>query len=200
MPAAGAALALLALTVTWTVALAIGGFAAHMTAHVAAVAVAPPLLVLGRKRRPGFLAAPMAPLAACAVELVIVWGWHVPALHAAARGSLAVFALEQLSFLLAGYGVWASALPSTGGGSGRSPALSGAGALLVTSMHMTLLGGLLAVSSRSPYEHAAVDGAPWDQQLGGVIMLAVGGTAYLIGGLALLARALGEDSGWKGVG
>jgi putative membrane protein len=95
-------------------------------------------------------------------------------------------------------------------GGGRAAA--GVVALLLTSMHMTLLGALLALGSRPLYGHAMahpgwtimhpeLGGAtPLDEQhLGGAIMLLVGGISYLAGGLwlssALLvtrARAQGE--------
>jgi putative membrane protein len=181
----------------WTAALQLGGFAAHMSAHVTAVSLAAPLLVLGISRRPPWLQTPMAALAASAVELVVVWGWHLPALHAAARASIGMFAFEHLMFLLAGYGVWASALPPPEQGRGTFAALAGVGALLVTSMHMTLLGGLLTISSQPWYHHGTGGDALWDQQLGGVIMLSVGGLAYLGGALVVLARALNVAPDWR---
>jgi putative membrane protein len=75
-------------------------------------------------------------------------------------------------------------------------ALGGAMALFFTSMHMTLLGALLGLSPRPLYEdHHGGEG--WlglsplaDQQLGGVVMLAIGGVVYLAGGLILMARVL----------
>lgn len=75
-------------------------------------------------------------------------------------------------------------------------ALGGAMALFFTSMHMTLLGSLLGLSPRPLYAgHHGGDG--WlglsplaDQQVGGVIMLAIGGVVYLVGGLMLMARVL----------
>jgi putative membrane protein len=63
-------------------------------------------------------------------------------------------------------------------------------ALLLTFMHMTLLGALLALSSRALYAHDHVGPAALDDQhLGGALML-LGGGAYLVGGLWLTARLL----------
>jgi putative membrane protein len=65
---------------------------------------------------------------------------------------------------------------------------SGIAALLLTSMHMTLLGALLALAPRPLYEHAGATAnlTPLeDQHLGGAIMLIVGGFSYLAGGLWL---------------
>ena len=67
----------------------------------------------------------------------------------------------------------------------NSTRATGVAALLLTSMHMTLLGALLALAPRPLYHtHAA---ALADQQLGGALMLAVGGAVYLGGGLLLAA-------------
>jgi putative membrane protein len=60
-------------------------------------------------------------------------------------------------------------------------------------MHMTLLGALLALTPRPLYTHMAgfAGLTPLqDQQWGGVIMLVVGGVAYLLGGLWLTAGLL----------
>jgi putative membrane protein len=174
------------------------GFAGHMAVHMAVVAVAAPLLAVGLAGSawdpsPRF---PLlfAPMIATLLELVVVWGWHAPILHAAARHSGVALALEQASFLVAGLLVWLSAF---GRGSRPAPAVWAPGilALFLTSMHMTLLGALLTLAPRPLYAHAHGGGLAGptpleDQQLGGVVMLLVGGASYLIGGLVLLARLL----------
>jgi putative membrane protein len=180
-------------------ALAPRSFSAHMTMHMAVVAAAAPLLavsVAGSRVDPAarwpvlFAAIP-----ASVLELLVVWGWHAPALHHAARGGATVFAAEQASFLAAGLLVWIAAVG--GSASQRATgAATGIVALLLTSMHMTLLGALLALSPRPLYAHAAARGgeaaALHDQHLGGAIMLLVGGAAYLAGGLWLAARLVAE--------
>jgi putative membrane protein len=159
-----------------------------MARHLLLVAVAAPLLALALARHaPGLAAAVAArcpPIAASAVELVAVWGWHAPALHAAARHGGPMLVLEQATFLLAGLLLWITAYARR---------LQGILALLVTAMHMTLLGVLLALSPRLLFDHhpAGASLAPLaDQELGGVLMLVVGGLAYLAGGLGLLAGLL----------
>src|SRR5690606_4715706 len=112
-----------------------------------------------------------------------VWGWHLPAAHVAAQTSAAASVAEQASFLGAGLLLWLAVLHP-----GRQ--LAGAGGLLLTSMHMTLLGALLILAQRSLYP-SAICGGPADQQLGGMIMLGIGTPIYLVGGLILTARALG---------
>lgn len=173
-------------------------FSAHMTMHMGVVAVAAPLIALalanGRfdpaRRVPALFSAIPASL----LELVVVWAWHAPALHQFARGSAPGLIAEQGMFLACGLLVWTSAF---GGGPAHAGTRAGGGvvALLLTSMHMTLLGALLALSPRAVYAHAgaavAGGGALLDEQhLGGAIMLLVGGVSYLAGGLWLSARLL----------
>jgi len=187
----------LALAIIWfgpLPALAQTSFAAHMTMHMGVVAIAAPLLALGvagGKFDP-VLRAPslFPPIPLSVLELVIVWVWHAPALHHAARNGLAGFIAEQGLFLVAGLAVWLSAF---GGGGDRQQERTGAGiaALLLTSMHMTLLGALLALTPRALYVHDAHHSAVSaldDQHLGGAIMLLVGGVSYLLGGLWLTVR------------
>lgn len=187
-------------------------FSAHMAMHVSVVAVAAPLLAIGLAR--GFPGAGGAgrldparrfprlfsPVPASALELVVVWGWHAPALHHAARQQPGMLAVEQASFLLSGLLVWLSAF---GGDPAdrRDRSASGIVGMLLTSMHMTLLGALLALASRPLYpRHLHPDGAAgWlglsalqDQQLGGALMLLGGGTVYLAGGLVLAYGLLRE--------
>ncbi len=185
-----------------------GSFAAHMALHMGLVVLAAPLLALGLARAfPGLIAglSPAAAIAASLVEFVAVWAWHAPALHDAARADASIFVLEQASFLAAGVLLWASAIGAAGDG---RPAARAAGvvALLVTSMHMTLLGALLLLAPRPLYacaefcSPAAALTPLGDQQLGGVLMLLVGGAAYLTGGLALLASILRERAPSGGTG
>jgi putative membrane protein len=172
-------------------------FAAHMTMHIAVVAVAAPLLALGAG---GTAADPVrtvprlvAPIPASMIELIVVWAWHVPALHEAARLQTSAFVLEQGCFAVAGLWLWIAAI----GGrreQRRLRAGSGVAALLFTSMHMTLLGALFAIADR-PLFHTADATSVGDQQLGGVIMLLVGGASYLLGGLSLLRAALHSGRG-----
>lgn len=179
-------------------------FAMHMAVHMGVVAVAAPLLAAAiangpldpaRRRPRGWMAAAWWPLFASAVEFVVVWGWHVPGLHLLARHEPFAYVLEQVSFLGAGVLLWLAAL-GQGAAGNRERAGAGALALLLTATHMTLLGVLLATANRVLYAHgSAMAGALWDQQLGGVLMLAIGGVAYLAGALVLLLRLLDRRDG-----
>lgn len=175
-------------------------FFAHMLMHMLVVAVAAPLVALAMAGSrfdpvdglPWFY----APVPASIGELILVWAWHAPALHHLARIDLLGLIAEQTTFLMAGLWVWLSAF------GGRSPDRGdrrGAGVigLLLTSMHMTFLGALLALAPRSVYDHHqefAGMTALQDQHLGGAVMILVGGVAYLTGGLWLTVGMLRNRS------
>ncbi len=174
-------------------------FAAHMTLHMAVVAIAAPLLSIAAAglRYDPVKSAPalFAPVPASVGELLIVWAWHSPGLHHFARHTAFGFVVEQTMFLAAGLWVWLSAF---GGEQPRSRSRSGAGVigLLLTSMHMTLLGALLTMSPRLLYSHHHRGGLLdpiTDQHLGGAVMLVVGGTAFLAGGLWLTRDLIADD-------
>ena len=169
-----------------------GSFAAHMLAHMGVVAIAAPLIAIGvsGKVRPGTAS---LPLLASLVELVVVWTWHAPAARLWAENSVFATVLEQATFLAAGLFLWLTSIGPPG-----NPARDAAGAfaLLLTSVHMTLLGALLALATRPLYGVGDVTcfglvlGAGEDQALGGVIMLMTGAAVYLAGGVFLLSRLL----------
>lgn len=179
--------------------LAIESFSAHMLMHVLVIALAAPLIAVGLGavgfdigRRFGWLSSPVF---ASLIELVVVWAWHTPRLHHLARMHHPLLAFEQFSYLLVGLLIWLTAL----GGPTQDRERVGAGVagLLLTSMHMTLLGVLLATAGRPLFAHTAL---PWfglsvlqDQQVGGVIMLVFGGVAYLAGALYLLTLLLKDE-------
>lgn len=197
-------LRLLGLTAAWLgplPQLAHKAFFAHMTMHMVVVAVAAPLLALavagGRFDPVRKIPWLFAPIPASLLELVVVWAWHAPALHHVARHTTTGLFAEQGTFLFTGLLVWLSAF---GGDAQHGVNRRGAGvvALLLTSMHMTLLGALLALTPRPLYAHAAGFStltALEDQHLGGAIMLIVGGVSYLAGGLWLTLGLLRETAG-----
>jgi putative membrane protein len=158
-------------------------FAAGMVAHMGVIAVAAPLIAIGlpERFRPG-LSMPAA-----------LRTWHAPAMRALATSSPLATAAEQATFLLAGVLLWSTSLAAPGQ---RKHALAGAGSLLLTSIHMTLLGALLALAPRPLYGAGDVTcfgivlDAGQDQQFGGILMLLVGAAVYLAGGLVLVARLL----------
>jgi putative membrane protein len=167
-------------------------FAAHMLAHMGVVALASPLLAVAiAGTRWDFSGVhPALAVPAMILEFAVVWGWHAPAMRLLASSSAAGAFAEQASFLAAGVLLWVCCIGRAG-----SPA-AGAFALLLTSMHMTLLGALLALAPRPLFGDGTVTclgfplDAAQDQHLGGVLMLLIGGAVYLAGGLSLVARLL----------
>lgn len=181
---------LLVLAVLWLLPLgawAGADFPHHMLRHMGLVAIVTPLLVVGFPQATRHFA--LSPLAGAAVEFVVVWGWHLPGLHGWADGGGAGLVLEQGSFAIAGLLVWAGALRA-------DQPLAGAGGLLLTSMHMTLLGALIILAPRDLYAEICGRAPDLDaQQLGGLLMLGVGTPVYLVAGLVLVARALDDERG-----
>ena len=165
-------------------------FTGHMVAHMALVALVAPLvaILIARsridpvRRHPQWFSA----IAASLIEFVVIWMWHAPALHIAARHDGAILALEQTSFFGAALYLWLSIL---GGDRATAPMRAGVGviALVLTFTHMTMLGALLALTPRGLYSHGPE--ALADQQLGGAVMIATGTIAYL-GAALWLSRAL----------
>lgn len=190
-------LGLLALAVIWAGPLLSawrGSFAAHMLAHMGVVAIAAPLIAIGASGKMPAVK-PSLPLIASLVELVVVWGWHAPAARSWAESSIFATVLEQATFLVAGLLLWLTAItPASTPARDASAAL----ALLLTSIHMTLLGALLSLASRPLYGIGDVTcfglvlDAGQDQALGGVIMLMIGAVVYLAGGVFLLSRLLSD--------
>lgn len=180
------------LLAAWRVSLA-----ASMVAHMGVVAVAAPLIAIGlpERWRPGRSMPAALPVITSLLELVAVWGWHAPAMRAAAEAGIAATVAEQATFLLVGILLWSTSFAAP---AERAHAAAGAAALLLTSIHMTLLGALLALSPRPLYGTGEVTcfgvvlEAGQDQQLGGVIMLLAGAVVYLAGGLTLISRVLGH--------
>jgi putative membrane protein len=173
-------------------------FTIHMIAHMGVVAGAAPLIAIDLSGTRADLPARwpwFTPVVASVVELLAVWAWHIPALRALSESVPLIAALEQATFLAAGLALWLSCLGGVEAGrDGRR--MAGAFGLLFTSMHMTLLGALLALSPRPLYGLGEVTcfgvtlSPVVDQQAGGVIMLLVGAAVYLAGGVSLLATTL----------
>lgn len=192
--AAGALMALAA-------PLAMEGVTGHMAAHMVAVALAAPLLALamrGTRLDPTRWARLFASaLAMMVLELVVVWSWHVPAIRAVVGHDPWLHLLELACFLAVGTLLWSAVLAPS-----AQVRPTGIGALLLTSMHMTLLGALIGLAPRTLYPALAHDSFAGleplqDQQLAGVVMLLIGGVSYLVGALAILRRMLDDPSAHK---
>jgi cytochrome c oxidase assembly factor CtaG len=195
-------------------------FSAHMAQHELLLAAAAPLLVLGRPLVPLVWALPprwrrtvgnwagvhpvrraweflTMPLVAWTLHALAIWLWHAPALFEATLRSDLVHTLQHLSFLGTGLFFWWALLKGREGRLGRPGAVL---YLFTTSLHTTVLGALLAFSSRVWYPVYASGTAAWgltpleDQQLAGLIMWVPAGLAYLIAALAIAASWLKEPA------
>lgn len=168
----------------------------HMAWHMALVTFVAPLIALWLRhsRLDPVRARPAAfsPLPGCLIEFVVVWAWHVPPLHLAARHHSAAFAAEQLSFAIAAIYFWLSIL---GGDAIERPARRAAGvvALVLTFAHMTMLGAIIALAPRELYAHRA--GTLEQQQLGGALMILAGTTVYPLAALWLSRSLLAPREG-----
>ena len=165
-------------------ALAQVSMTAHMLLHVGLVAVVPALL---RVPLPALGGGALA--LAVVADIVVVWGWHLPAAHIWASLDDTGFVLQQASFLAVGIAVW-----SLADAAGR---LAAAAVLMVTAMHMTMLGIALTLAPQVLYP-GVCGGGPFglgpleDQQMAGVVMAVLAPAVYLAGGLARLAPLLSE--------
>jgi putative membrane protein len=168
-------------------ALAGQSYTAHMILHMGVVAVAAPILAAGLA--PVFAGGRLMPFLGVAtlIDMVVVWAWHLPALHDLSRSYGWAMTLEQASFAGAALLVWLPAFVV--------PPLVGALALFFTAMHMTLLGVLIGLSPRLLGHSHHSSGLPGltplqDQQVGGVVMMAAAGIVYAGAALWLAGRGL----------
>ena len=197
--------------------------AAHMAQHGLLVAVAPPLLLLGRPgaafawalpagwRRAVFGApawrfltrvsgALARPLPAAALHGLALWGWHAPAAFDAAVASHAVHALEHAAFLGTALLFWQAVLDArTGRRVGQA-----LGANVATLVHGGLLGALITLAPFPLYRWYHGRSALWglsaleDQQLAGLLMWVPMSAVYLAAGLMLASRFVVEREGRRG--
>jgi cytochrome c oxidase assembly factor CtaG len=115
-----------------------------------------------------------------------IWAWHAPPLFDAAVTNVAMHRLQHLSFFLSALLFWWSVFR-------RSEAGVAAWHVLITMLHTSVLGALMALSPRVLYGAQTATAAAWgltpleDQQLAGVIMWVPAGTLYAGAALALAA-------------
>ncbi len=172
-------------------------FSSHMLLHLGVMIAAAPLLALGIARL-GLLSGEggiALAVVASGTEMLLVWAWHLPVLHAAAAFNPALFALQQGSFLAAGILVWLPGLAP-----GRRAAAAGVAALTLSFVHMSMLGVLLATIPRLIYPLGVCGGGfgldpLTDQRLGGVLMALGAGLPYLAGATAMAYRLLAATPG-----
>ncbi|MCO6415065.1 cytochrome c oxidase assembly protein [Siccirubricoccus sp. KC 17139] len=185
-------------------------FTAHMVEHELVMAVAAPLLVLGRPMAVALWAFPPAarrrigrgarglrrpwhflthPAIATFLHGAAIWAWHVPPVFDAVLGHPMLHRAQHLSFLLSALLFWWAMLR-------RARPLVAVADLFLTMLHTGLLGTLLVLAPRVLYGVQTAEAARFgltpleDQQLAGLVMWVPGGVIYAGAALALLGQAL----------
>ena len=190
-------------------------FSAHMGQHILLLTIAPLLLILadvsatsiwglpthwrrtipGIRRRLSFADSTWMvvslPLLALALQSLVLWTWHVPALYNAAIQSEFIHALEHLTMFGAAALFWWVVLQR----GRRADVNYGVGLLMLFALVLqkTALGALISFSPNPWYAEYAATTAAWgltpfeDQQLAGAVLMGPGSLIYLIIGVALFA-------------
>ena len=194
-------------------------FSVHMLEHELLMAVAAPLLVLGRPVIAFLWALPQSArrdlgsvsragpvhcvwsfstsaLVAWTVHALALWVWHLPALFEAALASELVHSLQHVCFLGAALIYWTSLLHRCHDAEGHGVAVI---SLFATTLHSSILGALLTLGTVAWYPLYGGRSAAWgltaieDQQLAGLVMWVPGGLVYMGAALALAALWLRES-------
>lgn len=165
----------------------LGPFSAHMAQHIVLMNVVAPLAAIMLHNRIGGDGRQHLGLATL-LQLVLLWGWHVPAILTAAMQVPILGAAMQVSLFGAALWFWVAVVRVAS--SKRWQAIF---ALLVTSKLFCLLGALLVFAPRTIYPvfsggHGAATDPAADQQLAGLLMLVSCPATYLLGGLVIAAR------------
>ena len=172
--------------------LALERFAAQAALHVVLATIVAPLLaasIAGTRYDPvRRWAHRFSPLGFSLLQAAVVWVWLAPAAQAAEPITPGLLWLEQVTILLAAVLLWMSVL---GGDRATRYERVGAGivALLMMSVHMTLLGGMALISS-SPFVGDEIAAFADDRRTSGLVTLAGAAIVYAIAGALLLAWLL----------
>jgi putative membrane protein len=185
---------------------------AHMVQHILLIAVAPPLLVLGKpevawlwalpeRLRRGlarngpmravfaFLSPCARPIPAAMIHMATLWIWHSPMLFDAAVASDRLHWLEHVLFFGTALLFWRGVIKARSGREGAAAALI---ACFVTLLQSGLLSALLSFAREALYHTPeTADGglsALEDQQLAGAIMSLPMCGIYLVAGLVMALR------------
>lgn len=199
-------------------------FFMHMIQHILLIMIAAPLIWLGAPMLPMMWAFDRStrrqigklfhqgnpvhrvfhfltrPGVALALFLLVLAGWHHPALYDAAQGRTLVHDAEHALFVGTALLFWWPVIHPTGG---RRRLSYGAGILYIFPAKLAgfILGAYLTLTG-TPYYQTYID-APrlWgisalgDQQMGGLIMWVVGGLLFIVPLLALVLMMMRQDEG-----
>jgi putative membrane protein len=181
-----AALAVAWLPSPWNVH---GTLAGHMLQHLVVMNIAALLFAVAcRPRVRGML------MAASLLQIALLWGWHVPPVHAAASHSLLLMALMQASLLAIAFLFWSALLAHPVEKSWQA-ILAG----LITAKAFCLFGAVLCFARHPLYsahaDHGAGHLSPMDdQQLAGLLMMASCAVVYVAAAVVLFVRWINQMS------
>lgn len=162
--------------------------ARHMLQHVVAMNVAAPAAAWYLAARQGRRSASAAQLMSVTIiQLLLLWGWHLPAVFSLAHESIALTSVMHVSLFAAALAFWLSIFRAA-----KAQPFGTVAALLVTGKLYCLYGVLLIFAPRQLFGdavHAAHTGhvitAP-DQQLAGLIMVTACPLTYVGAAVAVV--------------
>mgnify|MGYP000302156847 CR=1 FL=1 len=168
-----------------------GTLAGHMLLHLVVMNGAALLFAAAlRPKLRGMLAA------STVLQIVLLWGWHIPSVYAAASHDTALSVAMQASLLAVAFLFWSSMLAHPVGKSWQTIL-----AALVTAKAFCLFGAVLCFARRPLYAaHIDLGGGPgtWvlsaldDQQLAGLLMMASCAVVYVVAAVALFLRWMNQ--------
>lgn len=163
-----------------------GHLAQHMAVHISEMNLAAPLCAaIVSHARPAAAKSVHLGLAT-ALQVVLLWGWHTPAIFVTAASSPIHMAAMHLSLFAVAVWFWTAVIDHV-----RRASWMPIAALLVTGKLFCLLGVLLTFAPRSIYWPSGFSSADLaaamlaDQQLAGLLMLAACPVVYV--GAAIIA-------------
>jgi putative membrane protein len=168
-----------ALAVAWGVA-PHGTLAGHMLQHLVVMNGAALLFAVAlRPRLRGMLAL------STVLQIVLLWGWHLPPVYAAARHAIVLQLLMQASLLGVSVLFWTAILAHP-----VDRAWQPIVAALVTAKAVCLFGAVLCFARRPlyPAEEDALLSALDDQHLAGLLMMASCAIVHVTAAVALFVR------------
>jgi cytochrome c oxidase assembly factor CtaG len=185
----------------------------HMAQHLALLAVAPPLLLLGAPLVPMVAGLPGGrartllgrvavwlerrlgrPLVGLFAISVATWGWHAPQAFELARRHAAWHAAEHLTFVAAGLLFWWPVVRPWPFAP-RPPYWATVAALLLADVQNTALSALLVFSGRVYYPSHGTDARALDAQIvAGLLMWVPMSLVYLAPAAVLMVRWLSPRS------
>jgi putative membrane protein len=180
------------LAVAWSPWL--GGLAGHMLQHLLMMNGAALLFALVLRPQLRGIRGMLA--VATVLQIVLLWGWHLPPIYEAADHTIVLAILMQASLLAAGLLFWAAMLAHPVEKSWQTIL-----AALVTAKAVCLFGAVLCFARRPLYmAHGEPGGwGPFgglsaldDQQLAGLMMMASCAVVYVAAAVALFVRWMSQ--------